>query len=361
MSGNVDDPCAWDNMDQYGCATCRKKHCPDCQSGMPCPSCVINGKQTCFAICSEMHIDFAQTDINYQKWQETYGAVRCQRSRNHQRNRGEDLFPGFCKQHASQVYVNIQRYWAALEDRDKDLVLYMVSTNQCNIANFDGLLVRSPYNQLKYPHFFDLLFSPMGLTSIDSAYFMYFLVTDLSSKIAGYGLSVIENVQAQGGSLLDAATRDMVNQTVMDYSEAVDYSYLVQFIAQPATMAWLNLADDQARIMSWNQLFNKLLQMFLLASPDEYPSMIRPFSRDWMERWDHEAVTRFGPLLDEPKFKAMWVELIAQMNVVATLVNRSMRDESTKRVVPPEELLKYGQVCTRHADQAAKITEQAYV
>ena len=353
-----EDPCDWGA--ESPCVTCRRQQCPDCRDGEPCTQCLDTRDNTCFAVCTEeVEPGFEVKHVNFSHWPEHYAAVRCLRRRNN--TRGLNFFPGFCKYHASKVYIGVNHDWNSLSSSEQDLLLYMISTDQCAMTHFNGFISQPPYNSISPDRIWQLMFSPMAITSVHPNYYFFFLWAELSRQVIQKGVQRLQEDEARGVDTDDADYQQRAFQHVQSEFSAVDYGWLVEKMAQPWLLAWLNVADEGLRLMHWNLLNSKLVQMFAVGLPPQYQAWVLPFSDDWSKVWTAVALNTFGtdesgtPYFSRPEFSTLWVELMIQMQAVAAMTNRAIPEGQEVPSLPMETLLAQGKLCQTHAEEAMKL------
>jgi hypothetical protein len=310
-----------DNID---CSDCRRKKCPQCELGKPCPTCEISMESLCFAFCNKPDPDFeikeSNTDqwIDILRWLELYPTVKCMKERKSQKSL--DYFPGFCKQHC-RAFADINQQWNNLTEAEQDILLYMMIPEKCDMSYFLDLLKQPEYQHISKTRIWQLLFSPMGILCIPTTYFSMWLAFDIAELACNYATTGIKFLQQENPANHKNVLISII-ESYVQMTQTAHYAFLLQYIAQPDTIRWLMSADSALRVMNWNMLNYKLTFMFHQLVAPEYNPMISRFHENWSEYWQKEAVQHFGDLLYQPVFQNAWKNLLQAMHVTAISFNR---------------------------------------
>jgi hypothetical protein len=356
------DPC---DTDATGvCSECRKQNCPQCQHkvGEVCEGCPTHSNM-CYSVCDRMAAETSAfvDEINYSKFSETYEAIRCQRRRDNKK--GMPYFPGMCRQHSNLF--NMTESWAALRDDSvkydrQDIMLWMINPGNCSFDKFPTFLElvneQPGYEKATIVDLArDIMFTPMGITSISSIYFTWLLYRYNNALFTEFilrqsGEMSLPNVSIE--AMLEA--RKQAEQ----YFQSADYSFLVDFIA--VLLPWLNHEDPQLRMINWNLLNMKLFEGFYQGTSEEYLSWILPFSNDWIQKWNEAASknAELGNMLrTDPTTAKLWEQLLNEINVVANVVNTRTTVEQCRlrQPAPPRQ----PELCEEHGERMRALVAAA--
>jgi hypothetical protein len=330
--------CQWDS--NTDCQTCKQKKCGNCAVGRPCPECVLKSKFTCFAFCNDAAPDFDIKEsadsqwIDFGRWIELYPIVKCLRDRDSSKKM--KYFPGFCKKHCEN-FPALNSQWNDLSDEQQNVFLFMLNPNKCDIFKFSKLLTLPKYQNISYDVLWDILFSPLGLMTIDPVYYVFILQTYVFNIINEYTRKKLLNLwETQQLDFQRAVNIIKENATS---SRSQDYSFLVKHIAQPNTVSWLLPQKSSLKVMNWNMLNYKLTMMFMASVSEEVASFFIPFSNDWQYRWQEKSVEHFGSIMMNNNFRDAWEKLMSALQLTASASNCSMMKE--KDLPSSDILLRY--------------------
>lgn len=360
LPSETEDPCAWDT--DSVCSTCRKKRCPDCVDSKTCASCEVSGDSICYAFCEQLEGDLPNTlsTVNYLVWPEWYQVVRCKRRRNNVAYREEKgafpYFPGFCKFHAKDVFHDINNHWLSLSPVLQDLVIYMIQTNECNMANFDGVINYEPYSNLSLvKDIWPVLMSPLGFMCIPSGYYFFFMWSHLTALTSATGINLIEEAKSNGVDILAPGFQQKVSHDVQEKFYAFPYTFIPLVMANDRMKSWLSLEDNSLRLMNWNIMNSKLVDMFLIGVPDQKKPWIRFFSEGWQDEWLSVMYASWGlEFFGHPELVSLWTELSMQLTATAEIVNTRIQENMNAPPIDAKEGLALGKTCARHWKQALK-------
>jgi len=309
------------------CGLCREKKCATCEAGKPCLECNFFSSDICFSFCNNASPDFEIKEdpttqwIDFKRWMELYPIVKCVKYRG---SKKLNYFPAFCQTHC-KVFHDINTYWNNLSDPIQDLLLFMFSSQKCDIVAFLELLQFPEYESMPYETLLQVLFSPLGIMAIDPLYYVIILSGYMQEITYQYQKQRFQALHQNGTLSFDSAVT-VLQEDIMSL-RTQDYSFLIQFLAQPATVSWLLPEFAPLKVLHWNMLNYKLTLMFLSSVSDKMVTDFIPFSEDWSTQWSNKASEYFGDVLFRDEFRMPWQQLMNATNQTVMLTQSSLQKE----------------------------------